>query len=273
MPLPHLQPLCSAAFLWKHGSTDTRHRHHPGASASLPTPVPPPPAPAVTSCCGIRQDKGNVFMENLHPIEIFWERSARTASCHAMNLVHPELRDSPACPAKGFQSCTPRPRPRLCTPTPPCPCVSLSHPVAPRTLRACAHPSLDLWGLGGDQEPITSPRQCHHIPPCSGSCVTYASTSVSSPVSLLSWAREGWVWVGNTPWDTVPMAGLRAAPMNPPSFHGCSTHRCLAAPQGTTGLGVGSALIHPQWAPGRDRDTGTGSVKIKPLFDWLDPGV
>lgn len=81
--------------------------------------------------------------------------------------------------------------------------------------------------------------------------------------------------VGDTRWDPspVPMAGLRAAPMNPPSFHGCSTHGCLAAPQGTTGLGVGSALIHPRWALGRDRDTGTGSVKIKPLFDWLDPGV
>lgn len=168
LPLPHLQPLCSAAFLWKHGNKDTRHRHHPGASASPPTPVPPPPAPAVTSCCGIRRDKGNVFMENLHPIEIFWERSAWTASCHAMNLIHPELRDSPACPAKGFQSCTPRPRPRLCTPTPPCPCVSLSHPVAPQTLRACAHPSLDLWGLGGDQEPITSPLAVPSHPPLLG---------------------------------------------------------------------------------------------------------
>lgn len=93
----------------------------------------------------------------------------------------------------------------------------------------------------------------HHIPPgsaitspCSGSCVTYASTSVSPPVSLLSW-----VWVGDPP--LVPMAGLRAAP------------------QGTAGLGVGSALIQPRWAPEGDRDTGTGSVKIKPLFHWLDP--
>lgn len=157
----------SAQLLFS-GSMEIRIQHHPGASASPPTPVPPPPAPAVTSCRGIRRDKGNVFMENLHPIEIFWERSARTASCHAMNLVHPELRDSPACPAKGFQSCTPRPRPRLCTPTPPCPCVSLSHPVAPRTLRVCAHPSLDLWGLGGDQEPITSPLAVPSHPPLLG---------------------------------------------------------------------------------------------------------
>lgn len=157
----------SAQLLFS-GSMEIQIQHHPGASASPPTPVPPPPAPAVTSCRGIRRDKGNVFMENLHPIEIFWERSARTASCHAMNLVHPELRDSPACPAKGFQSCTPRPRPRLCTPTPPCPCVSLSHPVAPRTLRACAHPSLDLWGLGGDQEPITSPLAVPSHPPLLG---------------------------------------------------------------------------------------------------------
>lgn len=135
---------------------------------------------------------------------------------------------------------------------PPCPCVSLSNPMTPRTLRACAHPSLDLWGLGGDKEPITSPLAVPSHRPCSGSCVTYASTSVSPPVSLLFWAREGWVWVGDTLWDPppVPMAGLRAAAMNPPSFHGCSTHGCLAALQGTPDLGVGSALIHPQWAWG-----------------------
>lgn len=191
---------------------DTCHWHQSPWGFSLPSPsVPPAPAPAVTSCCGIRREKGNVSMESLHPIEIFWERSARTASCRVMNLVHPELRDAPARPAKGFQSCTPRPRPRLCTLMPPCPCVSLSHPVAPRALRACAHPSLDLRGLSGNQEPITSPLAVPSHPPCSGSCVTYASTSVSPPVSLLSWARGGWVWVGNTPWDPPPgpLAGLR----------------------------------------------------------------
>lgn len=132
---------CFSLEAWKYG-------HLPLASPrgfSLPSPpVPPAPAPSVTSCCGIRREKGNVFMESLHPIEIFWERSAWTASCHVMNLVHPELRDAPAHPAKGFQSCTPRPRPCLCTLMPPCPCVSLSHPVAPRALTVSAHPSLDL---------------------------------------------------------------------------------------------------------------------------------
>lgn len=146
---------------------------------------------------------------------------------------------------------------------PPCPCVSLSNPMTPRTLRACAHPSLDLWGLGGDKEPITSPLAVPSHRPCSGSCVTYASTSVSPPVSLLFWAREGWVWVGDTLWDPppVPMAGLRAAAMNPPSFHGCSTHGCLAALQGTPDLGVGSALIHPQWAWGVTGTLGQALLK------------
>lgn len=178
-------------------------------------PLQPPGASSTSSRCHLvlwDPPRGRkCFMESLHPIEIFWERSARTASCHVTNLVHPELRDAPARPAKGFQSCTPRPRPRLCTLMPPCPCVFLSHPVAPRALRACAHPSLDLQGLSGNQEPMTSPLAVPSHPPCSGSCVTYASISVSPPVSLLSWAKGGWVWVGNTPWDPPrgPLAGLR----------------------------------------------------------------
>lgn len=202
---------------WKYG-------HTPSAS---PRSFSPSPAPSASTASSQRHlvlwdppRERKCSMENLHPIEIFWERSARTASCHVMNLVHPELRDVPARPAKGFQSCTPRPRPRLCTLMPPCPCVSLSHPVAPRTLRACGHPGLDLWSLGGDQEPITSPLAVPSHRPCLGSCVTYASTSVSPPVSLLSWARGGWVCVGDTPWDPppVPMAGLRAAAMYPPQL-------------------------------------------------------
>lgn len=40
LPLPHFQPLCSAAFLWKHGNTDTASPRsfslptHPGASTT-----------------------------------------------------------------------------------------------------------------------------------------------------------------------------------------------------------------------------------------------
>lgn len=74
--------------------------------------------------------------------------------------------------------------------------------------------------------------------------------------------------MGPSPWSP---GRFEAASVNSHSFHGCSTHGCLAAPQGTAHLGLNSALIHPQWALGGDRDTGTGSVKIKPLFDWLDP--
>lgn len=101
--------------------------------------------------------------------------------------------------------------------------LSLHVPVTPR---GTTDPEslCPLWpgpvGPRGDQEPITSTLAVPSHCPCSGSCVTYASTSVSPPVSLLSWARGGWVWVGDIPWDPppVPMAGLRAAAMNPPQL-------------------------------------------------------
>lgn len=66
-----------------------------------------------------------------------------------------------------------------------------------------------------------------------------------------------------------------------PVPHGCSTPGCLAPPRGSAAFGGGLSPYPPQTflptplqgAPGGDRDTGTGSVKIKTLFDWLDIGV
>lgn len=123
----------------------------------------------------------------------------------------------------------------------------------------------------------------HH--PCSGSPVTYASTSASPPVSpsVLVWGRlsvgGGAVWRDPSP---VPTAVLRAPPMSTTlSPMGPAPMGAWHLPGAVLHLGVGSALIPPrlssphtpQGTPGGDRDTGTGSVKIKPLFDWLDIGV
>lgn len=92
--------------------------------------------------------------------------------------------------------------------------LSLRVPVTPR---GTTGPESLCPSQPGPVGPQWEPG-AHHIPPgsaisspCSGSCVTYASTSVSPPVSLLSWARGGWVRVGDTPWDPppVPLAGLR----------------------------------------------------------------
>lgn len=166
-----------------------------------------------------------------------------------------------------------------------CTSLALCAPVVPHgtpwTPRGFAYPSLDLQGLGGGPG-------ARHIPPGSavaspllGSHVTYASTSVSPPVSPVSQAGGGWMCEGSGQRDppSGPVAVLRASPTHP--HDGCSTHGCLAAPQGSAAFKVGTpALIPPQPLPpntqrarGGDRDAGTGFVKIKPLFDWLDTRV
>lgn len=145
--------------------------------------------------------------------------------------------------------------------------LSLRVPIlpygTPRTPRAFAHPAWTCRALVGNQEPIMSPRQSHCIP-SARTCVTYASTSVPSCLpAVLGWGRLG---VGGE-CLLVPSAGLGAAPM--------SIHGCWAAPWAV--LCMESNLSHfsplpPQKALEVDRDTGTGSVKIKPLFDWLTVG-
>lgn len=201
-----------------------------------------------------------------------------------MNRRHKELRDAPALPAKGFQSCTPRPRPRLCTPTPPCPSVPPSCPVAHRgPPRGFAHPSLDLQGVGGGtgDRHVPHPGSAIASPLLRVPCHLCKYLRVPSHVpGVLGWGRLGGrgVW-----WDPppVPVAVLGAAPTSPSlTPMGAAPMGAWQLPGAVLHLGVGSALIPPpqllptppQGAPGGDRDAGTGSVKIKPLFDWLDTG-
>lgn len=123
--------------------------------------------------------------------------------------------------------------------------LALCAPVMPRgtpwTPRGFAHPILDLQGLGGGPEVCHIPPGSAVASPLLGSHVTYASTSVSPPVSPVSWAGGGWVCEGGGWRDppSGPVAVLRASPTHPP-------HGCLAAPQGSAAFEVGTpALIPP----------------------------
>lgn len=173
----------------------TRHRHRPGASASPATPVPLPPG---SSSCAMGTSEVKEmfsFMENLYPIKISWEASAR-AACHLPTLHEP-------CPQRALRcSCPPSQRfPKLHTKakTPSMhshaslSSVPPSCPVAHHGPRG-ALPTL-AWTCGpsvGDEEPVTSPPAVPSHPPCSGSRVTYASICVPSCVpGVPGWGRLG----------------------------------------------------------------------------------
>lgn len=173
-------------------------------------------------------------MAPLHPIQ----------ECQHCLLPCPEPR-APRC------SCLPSQRfPKLHTKakTPSMHChtsVSCRVPVTPRgTTDPVPAPA---WTVGPQRGP-----GAHHTP-----LAVPSHPPARGPVSPMQ--------VPLCPPRVPAVLAVRGGPS--PCPHGCSNE----SPQLPAGLGVGSALTHPRWAPEGDRDTGTGSVKIKPLFHWLDP--
>lgn len=145
-------------------------------------------------------------------------------------------------------------------------CVPILPYGTPRTPRAFAHPAWTCRALVGDEEPVTSPWPPHCIPPARRpvSPMQVPLCPLLSPwCPGLGEAGCGW--------------GVSPCPLG--RFGGCSNEHpwVLGSSLGSAVCGVGGLSPFPplptQKAPGGDRDTGTGSVKIKPLFDWLNTGV
>lgn len=265
-PLPHLEALCSAAFsleAWKYGYTRKRLpcdapsascrgfslSGHPGASST-----------GLVLRYGNLRGKGIVFFHGKPSShrDVLGNKCPDSLSPPAvtMNCVHRELREAPALPAKGFQSCTPRPRPRLCTPPPPCPSVSPSCPHGtPRTPRAFARPGLDVQGIGGGPGAChIPPRQCHCIPPAQGPLSPMQVPPPPLPCPLpcprcpgLGEAGGEGCPVGPSPCPHGTFGGC--SDNFPPDPHGCSTHGCLAAPRGSAVFGGGLSPYAPQLLP------------------------
>lgn len=162
LPLPRLWPLCSAAFLWKHGNMDTHHWHHPGASAS-----PAPGASTSSSQCHL----------------VLWDPPRERKCFHGKPSSHRDLLGKECldsflpchepCPPRALRcSCPPSQRfPKLHTKA-----KTLSmHSHASLSLRVPVkpHDTTDPESLCPPQPGPVGPRWgqgAHHIPP--GSAIT-----------------------------------------------------------------------------------------------------